>query len=242
MRFTESLQRGTLLRRYKRFFADVLLDGGETVVAHCPNPGSMLSVNMPGSEVWLEPNDKPGRTLRFTWELIRIDGALVGINTCRTNDLAAEAIAGDRIPELAGYTTVRREVRFGLNSRVDLLLEKAGAPTCLVEVKNVTLRRGSDDATPVEFPDSVTARGLKHLIELTEAVRLGFRAVVLFVVQRTDAPGLRFAGDIDPAFARAMRLATDSGVEVCCYRCVVAVDGVSLAGAIPVELRSRAGV
>jgi sugar fermentation stimulation protein A len=240
MRFNECLHRGTLLRRYKRFFADVLLASGETVVAHCPNPGSMLSVNMPGSEVWVEPNAKPGRTLRFTWELIRIDGSLVGINTCRSNALAAEAIAGNGIPELAGYASMRREVRFGRNSRVDLLLERPGAPTCLVEVKNVTLRRGAEDATPVEFPDSVTTRGLKHLVELGEAVHLGFRAVVLFVVQRADAPHLSFAFDIDPAFSRSMSLAGERGVESICYRCAVGVDGISLASAIPVELRARA--
>jgi sugar fermentation stimulation protein A len=236
MRFGSPLLRGTLLRRYKRFFADVLLDEGETVTAHCPNPGSMLSVNQPGSEVWLWRVEKATRTLAYSWELIRVGNSLVGINTGRPNRLVAEALAQDRIPELSGYTSVRREVRCGRNSRIDLLLESPGRPTCLVEVKNVTLKRGFGDLTPVEFPDSITLRGAKHLAELAEAAERGDRAVMLYIAQRPDAGRLAFASDLDPEYARAARAAADAGVESLCYRCHVDVEEVRLEEVIPVEL------
>ncbi len=235
MRFDPPLVRGTLLRRYKRFLADVLLANGETVVAHCPNPGSMLSVAEPGSDVWLTPNDKPGRVLRWTWELIRVGEAFVGINTDRPNRLAMEALILQSIPEFTGYASIRREVRYGRNSRIDLLLEAPDRPTCFVEVKNVTLRRGSAAGQPVEFPDSVTGRGAKHLAELADAVALGHRAVMLYVAQRADGQRLRFAADIDPGYAAAAVQARAAGVESICYRCRVNVDEVHLADAIPID-------
>ena len=225
---------GTLVRRYKRFLADVTLLSGETVTAHCPNPGSMLSVNTPGSDVWLSIAVKPGRSLGYTWELIRVGETLVGINTGRPNQLVEEAIAGRRLPELAGYNSLRREVRYGFNSRIDLLLEGPTRATCYVEVKNVTMKRGLGPDVPVAFPDSVTIRGAKHLTELAEVVRQGGRAVMLYVTQRSDAERLRFADDIDYVYIQAVRAAIEAGVELVCYRCRVGLDGIRLADAIPI--------
>ena len=225
MQFAAPLVRGTLLRRYKRFLADVRLDNGETVTAHCPNPGSMLSVNHPGSQVWLSRADKATRILAYTWELIRVGQALVGINTGRPNRLVADALSRDLIPELSGYSSLRREVRYGRNCRIDLLLEQPGRPTCLVEVKNVTMRRSLGTGGPIEFPDSVTARGLKQIAELADEARRGNRAVMLYIAQRSDAERLAFASDLDPAYGRAVLAAADAGVESYGYRCQVDVEG-----------------
>ena len=235
MHFAAPLVRGTLLRRYKRFFADVMLDNGETVIAHCPNPGSMLSVNQPGSQVWLSRADKATRTLAFTWELIRVGEALVGINTGRPNRLVADALAHDLIPELSGYSSIRREVRYGRNCRIDLLLEEPGRPTCLVEVKNVTMRRSLGVSGPIEFPDSVTARGVKQLAELAAAVRRGNRAVMLYIAQRSDADRLAFASDLDPAYGRAVLAAAEAGVESYCYGCHVNLEEVRLGKTIQMD-------
>lgn len=227
--FAQPLLRGTLVRRYKRFLADVVLATGETVVAHCANSGSMLSVCEPGSEVWLSKSDNPKRTLAFTWELIRVGDSLVGINTGHPNTLVAEGIANGTIGELAGYRTIRREVRYGRNSRIDLLLEAPGRPTCYVEVKNVMLKRGTAASDPVEFPDAVTSRGAKHLDELSRVAASGARAVMLFVAQREDGERMTVAADIDPAYAAALRAAVAAGVEVLAYRCRVGVDEILVA-------------
>ncbi len=232
------LVRATLIRRYKRFLADAALSSGEVVTAHCPNSGSMLSVDAPGSEVWLSRNDKPDRKLRYTWELVRVGETLVGINTARPNGVVAAAIAGGAIPELAGYDRLRREIRYGGNCRIDLLLEKAGRPPCYVEVKNVTLKRDPAPDAPVEFPDAVTLRGRKHLAALAEVVRAGGRAVVFFLVQRGDGCGFAIASDIDPAYAETHRAAVDRGVEALCYRCHVTTTGIRLAGPIGVAQAS----
>ncbi|MFO1152509.1 MAG: DNA/RNA nuclease SfsA [Rhodospirillales bacterium] len=220
----------TLIRRYKRFLADAVLASGEIVTAHCPNSGSMLSVNAPGSEIWLSRNDAPSRTLRYTWELVRVGDTLVGINTGRPNALVAAAIAGGDIPELAGYDRLRREVRYGGNCRIDLLLEKDGERPCYVEVKNVTLKRDPAAEAPVEFPDSVTQRGRKHLSALADVVSVGGRAVILYLAQRGDGCGFAIATDIDPAYAEAHRAAIHRGVEALCYRCHVSTSGIHLAG------------
>ncbi len=241
MTFLEPLVRGTLLRRYKRFLADVVLDGGETVVAHCANSGSMLSVDTPGSEVWLSEARNPDRKLRYTWELIRIGDTLVGINTARPNAIVAEAVAAGTVPELAGYATVRREVRYGRSSRIDLVLETPGRPRCLVEVKNVTLKRRDGAESPVEFPDAVTARGTKHLDELADRVRDGDRAVMLFLAQRDDADRFAIAGDIDRSYAEAFARATAAGVEALCYRCRVSTREIRLDRPIPVPVGGPSG-
>ncbi|MDP6788343.1 MAG: DNA/RNA nuclease SfsA [Rhodospirillales bacterium] len=228
MKFPDPLIAGTLVRRYKRFLSDVALAGGDVVTAHCANPGSMLSVDTQGSPVWLSPARNPKRKLRYTWELIEIGGSLVGINTAHPNGLAEEAVLGGAIAELSGYGNLRREVAYGRNSRIDLLLEEAGRPPCYVEVKNVTMRRGAGPDDPAEFPDSVTARGTKHLGELADRVAAGERAVMLYLVQRQDCDRLTIAGDIDPVYAEALDRAMAGGVEILCYGCNMSTDEITV--------------
>lgn len=235
MRFASPLIRGTLLRRYKRFLADVRLDDGTEVTAHCPNSGSMLSVSTPGAEVWLSVADGATRALPYTWELIRVGEHLVGINTTRPNMLVSEAIDAGTIAELRGYTRRRREVGYGRNSRVDLLLEADGRPKCFVEVKNVTLRRDHGPAAPVEFPDAVTVRGRKHLDELSEQVRAGHRAVMVFLAQRSDGCRFRIADDVDPVYAERLRAAKAVGVEVIAYHCRLSTTGIVVEGPLAAE-------
>jgi sugar fermentation stimulation protein A len=230
MQFPQPLERGRLVQRYKRFFADVVLDDGRAITAHCPNPGAMLGLNAPGLPAWVSTSDNPKRKLARTLELIEVDGGFVGINTMLPNRLVAEALAAGAIPELAGYPIVRPEVKYGPNSRVDFLLRAPDRPDCFVEVKNVHLLRGDRLA---EFPDCVSARALKHLVELEREVAAGNRAVLLFVIQRTDCDAFAAAADIDPAYAAGLIAAAGAGVEVLCYACDIGVNGVTLAGRIP---------
>jgi sugar fermentation stimulation protein A len=236
MRFARPLVEGRLIRRYKRFLADVALAGGETVTAHCANPGAMLGLARPGSPVFLQPALNPKRKLAWDWEIELADGAdgpqYVGINTANPNRIAAEAISDSRIPALAGYPTLRREVGFGESSRVDLLLEGGGRPPCLVEVKNVHLLRRPGLA---EFPDSVTERGAKHLAELSREVAAGRRAVMLFVIQMRAA-SLAIAADLDPGYARAFRDARAAGVEAIAVTCRVSPEEIAVDGEVPVAL------
>jgi sugar fermentation stimulation protein A len=190
----------------------------------------MLSVDEAGSRVWLSPAHNPKRKLRYTWELIEVGGALVGINTGHPNGLVADALGAGAIAELTGYASLRREVPYGRNSRIDLLLEDADRPPCYVEVKNVTMRRGGGPDDPAEFPDSVTVRGTKHLGELADRVEAGERAVMLYLVQRDDCHRLTFARDIDPAYGEALDRAMAVGVEVLCYGCNMSTRGISVAG------------
>ncbi len=224
----QPLLRGTLVRRYNRFMADVVLDSAITVTAHCPNSGSMLSVNTPGSEVWLSPATDPNRKLKYTWELIRVGEALVGINTHRANGIVAEALSRGAIAELCGYTDMRREVRYGSKSRIDLLLQSPNCPNCYVEVKNVTLKRTLADGSLAEFPDAVTARGTKHLVELAEVVKRGERAVMMYLLQRSDSDTFAIAADIDPMYAAALAQAKAVGVEVLAYRCCVTTTTITI--------------
>src|SRR5437016_2173244 len=204
MRFPSPLLPATLVKRYKRFLADVVLSSGEIVTAHCANPGSMIGLMPPGARVWLSRSDNPSRKLAHSWELIEVDlggGAeLVGINTSHPNALAAEAIAAGAIPELAGYRTIRREVRYGKNSRVDFLLGSPDRAPCYVEIKNVHLMRRPGLA---EFPDAVTKRGAKHLVELSDMAAAGARAVMLFLIQIGSARRFKLARDIDAAYGAA---------------------------------------
>ena len=232
MRFPNPLVRATLLRRYKRFLADVRLEDGTELTAHCPNSGAMMGLNAPGSEVWLSPARSTGRKLPYTLELVDA-GGLVGVNTGWPNVLAEEAIRQHRIPELIGYESIRREVPYGRNSRIDLLLEGSGRPPCLVEVKNVHLRRG--DGAVAEFPDCVTARGAKHLVELQDMVADGRRAVMLYVVQREDCDRFRLAADLDPGYAAAFAAARAGGVEALCYGCKVGREAIELTRPLPIE-------
>jgi len=230
MDFPSPLARGTLVSRYKRFFADVVLDDGREVTAHCPNPGAMLGLNAPGLPAWLSRSDDPKRKLAHTLELVEADGGLVGINTMHPNRLVAEALAADAIPEVAGYDVHRREVRYGANSRVDFLLEAPGRPACWLEVKNCHLRRAG---TLAEFPDCVAARSTRHLRELTAMVAAGNRAVALIVVQRTDCDGFSACADLDPIFAAGLEAAADAGVEVLVYACAMTPQAVTIDRRIP---------
>ena len=230
MHFPQPLQRGTLVSRYKRFFADVVLDDGREVTAHCPNPGAMLGLNTPGLPAWLSRSDDPKRKLAHTLELVEADGGLVGINTLHPNRIVAEALAADAIPELTGYATHRREVRYGANSRVDFLLTAEDRPPCWLEIKNCHLRRAGALA---EFPDCVAARSLKHLKELTAMVEAGQRAVMLFVIQRTDCDAFAACAELDPAYAKGLDAAAAAGVEVLAYACEITTASVTLGGSIP---------
>ena len=236
MKFEHPLIEGRLVQRYKRFFADVRLLSGEIVVAHCANSGSMLSVKEPGSRVWLSPANNPERKLRYTWEIIEVNGGLVGINTSLPNRIVAEAIQAGVIPELSGYTTLSREKKYGRNSRIDILLEDSKRPACYVEVKNVTLRRGSESHWPAEFPDAVTERGAKHLKEMTDMVKAGSRAVMVYLVQRGDCRRFAVAVDIDPTYAQALEQALAAGVEAVCYGCAVGPDAITIAGPLTLDL------
>lgn len=221
MKFDSPLIPGKLIQRYKRFLADVMIAGGVTVTASCPNTGSMMGLTTPGSTVWLSQNDSPTRKHRHTWEMIEDDLGqgphLVGINTGRPNALVAEAIGMGSIPELAGYPSLRREVRYGENSRIDILLSGGTDPRpCYVEIKNVHLMR---EAGLAEFPDCKTERGAKHLRELSAMVAEGHRAVMVFLVQRGDAERFKLASELDPAYAAAFQTAAAAGVEMLCYGC-----------------------
>lgn len=224
MDFTQTLISGRLVRRYKRFLADVILDDdGSEITAHCANPGSMLGLNAPGSRVYLSRSDNPARKLPLSWELIEADGVLVGISTAHPNRLVEEAILAGSVPGLSGYPQLRREVKYGMNSRIDILLEAPDRPRCYVEVKNVHLMRQPGLA---EFPDSVTARGAKHLRELSDMVREGHRAVMVYLVQRPDCDRLAMASDIDPAYAEALVEARAAGVEVIAIGCSVTSEAI----------------
>lgn len=226
------LQPGRLVRRYQRFLADVALDGGKVVTAHCPNPGRMLGLNAPGAQVWLSRSPRAARRLPLTLELVEAEGGLVGINTMVPNRLAEEAIRAGGVPELDGYAGLRREVRYGERSRVDLMLSAPGRPDCYVEVKNVHWRVDGR----ARFPDAVTARGARHLSELAKLVAAGKRAVLLYVVQRADCAALTLADEIDPAYGRAFRAALDAGVEGLCRACSVNVDEIRLANPLPLAI------
>lgn len=230
MLLPQPLVRGRLVARYKRFFADMILDDGQAITAHCPNPGAMLGVNLPGQGAWVSWSDDPKRKLPWTLQLVEANGGLVGVNTMLPNKLVAEALAADVIPELSGYATVRPEVKYAEASRVDFLLTGPDRPPCWLEVKNVHLSR-----TPglAEFPDCVAARSTRHLGDLAARVAAGDRAVALFVVQRTDCESFKACADLDPAFARGLDAAAGAGVEVLVYACAVGAEAVWLDRRIP---------
>jgi sugar fermentation stimulation protein A len=213
MRFATPLVPGTLRRRYKRFLADVALDDGREVVAHCPNPGAMTGLAEPGMRVWVEPNDDPRRKLGFGWRLSEIGGRLVAIDTALPNRVAGEALRARAVPGLSAYETVRPEVRYGEGSRVDFLLTGAGLPDAYVETKIVHFSPAPGRAA---FPDCVTARGAKHLRELARMAAAGHRAVLLYVLTRDDCTAFDVARDIDPGYAAAHDAARAAGVEIQC--------------------------
>jgi sugar fermentation stimulation protein A len=234
MRFPTPLVPATLIRRYKRFLADVVLDSGETLTVHVANPGAMIGLSTPGARIFVSKSDNARRKLSYSWELVEADlgsgPELVGVNTSYPNALVLEAITAKRIPELEGYGVLRREVRYGSNCRIDFLLEDAHRPPCYLEVKNVHLMRQSRLA---EFPDAVTARGAKHLGELIATAARGARAVMLFVIQIGSAERFAVARDIDPRYAQALDRARQSGVETLAWRCQVSAEAISVTRPVP---------
>lgn len=228
MRFDRPTARGRLRRRYARFLADVELVDGRELTVHCPNPGSMLGLDSPGSEVLVSDSENEKRKLRWTLELVRPSRSWVCVNTARANQVVAEALAAGRIPALAERGAARAEVKYGEGSRADFLLEGPCGRTW-VEVKSVTLARGRT----ARFPDSVTARGLKHLRELAGRVAAGDRAALLLLVARGDCRAFEPAEDIDPAWAAGLREAAAAGVEVLVHRARVGPGGLRLDRALP---------
>lgn len=227
MRFQTELVPARLIRRYKRFLADCTLEDGREIVAHCANPGSMMGLAEVGSKIWLEPNDDPKKKLKFGWRLVdHENGHYTGVDTALPNRAVRAALEAREIDALAAYTTVRPEVKYGENSRIDFLLSAEGLPDAYVEVKSVTLSRTPGMA---EFPDSVTARGAKHLGELAKVASTGHRAVLLYLVQRTDCTHVTMANDIDPTYAAAHVAATAAGVETLCIGTHITPQAVTLA-------------
>lgn len=232
MRFQTPLVPGRLIRRYKRFFADVMLEDGTQVTAHCPKTGPMTGLVDEGQRVWLEPNDDPKKKLKYGWRLVdHENGHFTGVDTGVPNRVVREGLQAKAIAELAAYDTLRAEVKYGTGSRIDFLLTQPDLPDAYVEIKSVTLRRDADWA---EFPDTVTTRGAKHLDELSLMAAEGHRAVMLYLVQRTDCAKMRVAGDIDPAYGAGLARAMDAGVEVICYATTLSPEGVTLAQSLPV--------
>ncbi len=225
------LIQGTLIQRYQRFKADVKQRNGHIVTAHCPNSGSMLGCSEPGRPVYLSRHNSPKRRLKYTWEMIAMPTSLVGVNTWVPNLLVKESIIRKKIKALRGYETIRAEVKYGQNSRIDLLLEK-GEKRCFVEVKNCTL---VEDGVAY-FPDAVTSRGLKHLVELQKELRKGSRSVMFYLVQRMDAKRFRPADHIDPAYGEELRRAFRNGVEILVYDAFLDLEGISLKRRLPYDL------
>ncbi|MEL7259848.1 MAG: DNA/RNA nuclease SfsA [Pseudomonadota bacterium] len=226
MRFQTELVPATLIRRYKRFLADCTLADGREVTAHCANPGSMMGLAEPGMRIWLEPNDDPKKKLKYGWRLVdHGDGHFTGVDTSVPNRALRGALEARQVPGLDGYTTVKPEQKYGENSRIDFLLQGDGLPDAYVEVKSVTLSR-----TPglAEFPDSVTARGAKHLAELAQMAQRGHRATMLYLVQRTDCTRLTLAADIDPGYAAAYATARAAGVDTICLGTHITPQGIEI--------------
>ncbi|MGH1330414.1 MAG: DNA/RNA nuclease SfsA [Paracoccaceae bacterium] len=232
MRFQTPLEPARLIRRYKRFLADIELADGSFAVAHCPNPGSMLRMATPGARIWVERNDDPRKKLRYGWRLIEEAGAMIAVDTGLANKIVGEALSGGKIAELAGYESYRPEVKYGAGSRVDLLGEGA-AGRAYIEVKSVTLSR---DAGHAEFPDSVTKRGAKHLVELAEMVAQGHRAVMLYLVARNDCSRVSLARDLDPGYGAAAEKARAAGVEMLCYDCDLSAAEITLRAPLSITL------
>ncbi len=267
MRFPSPLVPATLVKRYKRFLADVILPDGSTATAHCANPGAMLGLAVPGSRIWLSPSPNPKAKLDWRWEIEEADGARVGINTSHPNALIEEAIVSGMLdlnthpsfwrklePQaltLAGHdyarrpevsdqvrhddvlsVTLRREVPYGINSRIDILLENTAGGRHYVEVKNVHLKRHGR----AEFPDCVTSRGAKHLVELADMVQQGHQATMVYCIQRDDCESFAIAADLDPAYAAGLVVALKSGVQVVAVQCKVSVDEIVVSGPVRLEL------
>jgi sugar fermentation stimulation protein A len=234
MRFQTELVPATLIQRYKRFLADCRLDDGREITAHCANPGSMMGLAEPGMRIWLEPNDDPRKKLKFGWRLVEhANGHYTGVDTSVPNKVVRAALIEQKIALLSAYSQVHPEQKYGANSRIDFLLSGEGLPDAYVEVKSVTLSRQNGLA---EFPDSVTARGAKHLDELATIARAGQRAVMLYLVQRTDCTRFTLANDIDYTYAVACERALLAGVEMLCLGTHISPEEITISDAIPVVM------
>ena len=235
MRFQTKLIPAKLIRRYKRFLADCRLVNGQEVTAHCPNPGSMMDLAQPGMKIWLEPNDDPRKKLKYGWRLIEYnDGNFVGVDTSLPNKVLLTALKTGKIKSLSHYNKIHPEQRYGRNSRIDFLLYSEGSQIgCYIEVKSVTLSRLSGRA---EFPDSVTTRGAKHLEELTKVVQNGHRAIIFYLIQRTDCTQFSLASDIDPTYTNAHIHAAAMGVETLCYDTNINKTGVTINAPVAITI------
>jgi sugar fermentation stimulation protein A len=237
MDFEKPLIEGRFIRRYKRFFVEAEITRNHTqhvVTAHCPNTGSMKGLLQEGNPVWLTQHDDPKRKLPYTLEVIDDGLSLVGVHTGRPNKIVQKSVTDGIIPQLGAYTHIRPEVKYGTNSRIDLLLSGDSLPDCYVEVKNVTLR--AEDGPTASFPDAVTERGRKHLRELATMVQQGHRAVMLFLVQRMDCERFRPADEIDPLYGQTLRDVLGRGVEALCYDCEINKNGINIRQEIPIAL------
>lgn len=233
MRFQTPLLPATLLRRYKRFLADVRLEDGREVTAHCANPGRMTGLADPGTRIWVEPNEDPKRKLRYAWKLAELPGGhLACVDTGAANRIIQGALEAGTLPALRGYDSVLPERTYGQGSRVDFLLEGGALPPIHVEVKSVTLSRISGLA---EFPDTVTARGARHLRDLADVAMGGGRAALVYLVQRGDCTRVAVAADIDPAYAAAMDAARAAGVTVLAHAADIGREQITIGAQLPVE-------
>ncbi|MEP6343572.1 MAG: DNA/RNA nuclease SfsA [Maricaulaceae bacterium] len=232
MKFPAPIEKGRLVQRYKRFLADIDL-GGNVITAHCANPGSMMGLKESGSTVWVTPANNPKRKLQYDWQVIEVGAAKVCINTGLANKIVHEALRTQAVPHLAAYSTITPEQKYGENSRIDFLLTEAGLPDCYVEVKSVTLSR---EAALASFPDSKTTRGTKHLNELASMASTGHRAVMLYLVNRTDCTHFTLAADIDPDYAAAFDAAKAAGVEAYAYRVDITPSGIILTTELPIDI------
>ena len=232
MEFLPTLVRGILIKRYKRFLADVALDSGEEVTAHCVNTGAMLGIKDPGTVVYLSHNPSPTRKLAYTYEMAAVEGTLVGTNIAHPNQLVHGALLAQKLVPFENYGTVKREAKIHEKTRLDFLLTEAGLPDCYVEVKNVHYK----DGPVARFPDSVTTRGAKHMAELLALKNQGHRCAVVYVIQRDDCTGFGLASAIDPAYATATLKAHQGGVELYAYSCHLTPNSITLAHLLPLDL------
>lgn len=229
--FSSPLIEGKLIKRYKRFFADVELANGDIVTAHCANTGSMKTCGQPGDTVFVLHAPSPTRKLAYTWELTKTPKGFIGVNTSRPNHIVAKAIENQKIVELVGYSEMEQEVKYGANSRIDILLSCPKKGHCYVEVKNTTLLEGD----VVLFPDAVSSRGLKHLQELSQMVKEGHRAVMFYLVNRAEGSHFTPASKIDPAYSKGLKEAVKAGVEILAYRANHSLTGISIGQPLPLK-------
>ncbi len=214
MKFEKELLKGTLVKRYKRFFADIKYKK-KIITAHCPNSGSMMGLLNPGNEAWFTESDNPNRKLKYTLQIIGVNKKLVGINTHLTNKIVLEALKEKKIESLSKYKNIKTEVKFSDNTRFDFLISN-DKDKCFLEVKNVTLVRKANLA---EFPDAITSRGTKHLKELIAAKKKGYESCILYLIQREDCKYIKIANDIDKNYKKTFDDAIKSGVKILCYDC-----------------------